>query len=72
MRPNLKMTLLLAAALAMVCGNSVLADAPLEGTKPAQWRLVWTTDPATSARLIWNPEHGDEEHAVRMLETIRK
>ena len=30
------------------------ADAAIEGTNPAQWRLVWTKDPATSATLCWS------------------
>ena len=25
--------------------------APLVGTQPAQWRVVWTSDPATAAHL---------------------
>ena len=28
------------------------ADATLEGTNPAQWRLVWKSDPATSANYV--------------------
>ena len=49
--------------LGVVCGT-VWADAPLEGTKPAQWRLVWTTDPDTTAKLIWNTAEPGKDHAV--------
>lgn len=64
MRPKLNVLYLFTVALAMICCDSLLADAPLKGTKPAQWRLVWTTDPATSAKLIWNTAESGKEHAV--------
>lgn len=30
------------------------ADAPLTGSQPAQWRVVWHADPATSATVLWS------------------
>ncbi len=42
----------------------VHADAVLEGVKPAQWRLVWNTDPATTATLCWNTAEAGTEHRV--------
>ena len=44
------------------------ADAVLEGTKPAQWRLVWHQDPATSATLCWNTARAGSQHLVRLRE----
>jgi len=41
------------------------ADAPLEGTKPAQWRLIWTSDPATSATLSWSTAKQGSKHSVK-------
>lgn len=43
----------------------VWADAPLEGTKPAQWRLVWTGDPATTATISWSTAQQGSVHALR-------
>ena len=42
------------------------ADAKLEGTNPAQWRLVWKSDPATAATLCWNTLEAGEKHRVRI------
>ncbi len=53
-----------AVAALSLCVQPTFADAPLEGTKPAQWRLVWTTDPATSAKLIWNTAKPGTSHTV--------
>ena len=44
--------------------HNASADAPLEGTKPAQWRLVWTTNPATTAKIIWNTAEEGKSHAL--------
>jgi len=35
-----------------------------EDTKPSQWRLVWNTDPATSATLCWNTKVAGQTHRV--------
>lgn len=40
------------------------ADAPLDGTNPAQWRLVWTTDPATTATISWSTSEPGKTHRV--------
>ena len=45
-----------------------LADAVLEGTNPAQWRLVWTTDPDTSVALCWSTAEVGHMHRVRLRE----
>lgn len=42
------------------------ADAKLEGTNPAQWRLIWTDNPATSATLSWNTAAAGEVHRVHL------
>lgn len=44
------------------------ADQPLEGTKPAQWRLVWTSDPSSTATLCWNTAEPGEQHRVLVRE----
>ena len=50
---------------ALVLGSpAAFADAPLEGTKPAQWRLVWTTEPATTAKALWNTAAPGKEHTL--------
>ena len=40
------------------------ADASLEGSHPAQWRLVWNSDPATSATLCWSTKVAGHAHRV--------
>ena len=40
-------------------------DAPLEGTKPAQWRVIWTSDPATSATISWSTAKPGSSHKLR-------
>lgn len=40
------------------------AEAVLEGTNPAQWRLVWTGDPATQATLCWSTAELGTRHRV--------
>jgi len=57
--------LLLALLLGCLAASSCLADAPLEGTKPAQWRLVWLDDPATTATLAWNTADQGSVHSAR-------
>jgi len=44
--------------------SQTFADAPLEGTKPAQWRLIWTSDPATSATISWSTAKSGSTHSV--------
>jgi hypothetical protein len=42
------------------------ADAKLEGTNPAQWRLIWHDDPTTSAILSWNTAAAGQVHRVHL------
>ncbi len=64
----LTLTLVLALAWGITSVSLSRADAPLEGTSPAQWRLVWTTDPATSATLCWSTASAGIEHRVLLQE----
>ncbi|EMI41313.1 purple acid phosphatase family protein [Rhodopirellula sp. SWK7] len=41
------------------------AAAPLKGTQPAQWRVVWTDDPATTATVSWSTAAAGKSHTVR-------
>ncbi len=41
------------------------ADARLEGTNPAQWRLVWSEHPATRAVLCWNTVEAGSKHELK-------
>lgn len=45
---------------------TVWADAELQGTNPAQWRLIWHDDPATSATLSWNTAEAGKVHRVHL------
>ncbi len=58
--------LLLAAAVLVPQDDSAFADrfTPLEGTRPAHWRVVWTDDPATRARIAWTTREPGEDHRV--------
>ena len=47
------------------------ADASLEGINPAQWRLVWTSDPSTSATLCWSTAEAGELHRVYLRQENR-
>jgi len=38
--------------------------APLEGARPAQWRVIWTDDPAHRATVSWNTAAPGKEHRV--------
>src|SRR6056297_623217 len=48
-----------------IASSKASADAPLEGTKPTQWRLIWTSDPATSATVSWSTAQRGSSHSVR-------
>lgn len=65
-------TVLLAAScclgVVLVCRNAPAREfARLEGTNPAQWRLVWASKPATQATLIWNTKRAGTRHSVRIV-----
>jgi hypothetical protein len=44
------------------------ADSPLEGTKPAQWRVIWTADPATAATVSWSTAQQARKYSIRYRE----
>ncbi|TWU57376.1 purple acid phosphatase family protein [Rubripirellula reticaptiva] len=49
----------------LAASGAANAAAPLSGTKPAQWRVVWTDDPATSATVSWSTEAAGKSHTLR-------
>ena len=66
--PRSWITLLYALAMCCTGASRTLADAALEGTNPAQWRLVWNADPDTTATLCWNTAEAGHMHRVRLRE----
>ena len=42
------------------------ATTPLKGTQPAQWRLLWKTDPATAATLSWSTDKKSDKNFVNL------
>ena len=60
----LNMRFLLSVAVTLITTSALFGDAPLEGTKPAQWRLIWTADPATSATISWSTAKLGSKHVV--------
>ena len=42
--------------------SNTSADAPLQGTRPAQWRVVWNADPSTSATIAWSTRERGKKH----------
>lgn len=59
-KPLLALPLLL-----WMTASTAMADAPLQGTQPAQWRLMWTDDPCTSATLSWSTAAKGRSHTAR-------
>ncbi len=45
-------------------GQIAQADTQVSDTKPKQWRLVWNSNPATTATLCWNTTNAGSEHRV--------
>ncbi|MDE0892954.1 MAG: fibronectin type III domain-containing protein, partial [Planctomycetota bacterium] len=43
----------------------------LEGTTPAQWRLVWTDRPSQELTISWSTFEAGEEHAV-LYDTVSR
>ena len=43
----------------------LLGDAPLQGTSPAHFRVVWTNNPSTSATTSWGTAKPGTTHSVR-------
>ncbi|TWU22253.1 Calcineurin-like phosphoesterase [Novipirellula galeiformis] len=56
---------LLGALFCFGVSSNVAADAPLEGTKPAHWRVTWNSDPATSATISWSTAESGSQHTLR-------
>lgn len=55
------------AALAAACtlvARTALADPEIPGNRPAQWRVVWTADPAHEATLCWTTGSAGKKHRV--------
>ena len=46
-------------------GEEKKAAPVLEGVKPAQWRLLWTADPATEVIASWSTKEKGTVHRVR-------
>ncbi|TWU07470.1 purple acid phosphatase family protein [Stieleria varia] len=44
------------------------ADARLDGTKPAQWRVTWTEEPSTKATVSWSTAAQGDSHTLRFRE----
>ena len=42
----------------------VASITPLEGLTPAQWRVIWTTGPATAATVSWSTAEPGKAHSV--------
>lgn len=57
-------TVLVVGIVLSSCSRQATADAQLEGTNPAQWRLIWTNEPATSATVAWNTAEAGTTHQV--------
>ena len=52
-------------SLLLIWSAAVDADAPLEGTQPAQWRLIWTDDPSTTATISWSTAAKGNSHTLQ-------
>ena len=63
---NLVLSLLTLTCCGASLSSTVWADAKLEGTNPAQWRLIWHDNPATSATLSWNTAEAGKVHRVHL------
>ncbi|SMP41472.1 Calcineurin-like phosphoesterase [Neorhodopirellula lusitana] len=49
----------------MLGSRTATAAAPLIGTQPAQWRVVWTDDPSTTATVSWSTAAAGKSHTLR-------
>ncbi|CAD77641.1 conserved hypothetical protein-putative phosphatase [Rhodopirellula baltica SH 1] len=59
-------SLILGILCCLMMGSATAqADAPLNGTQPAQWRVIWTADPATKATISWSTKEAGSSHSVR-------
>ncbi|MCA9161343.1 MAG: metallophosphoesterase family protein [Pirellulaceae bacterium] len=78
MRQMLQDTLLALACVFACFASNLSAQQPLDGAKPTQWRVIWTSDPATTATVSWstakpskkNVLHwGEKESGLRQTST---
>jgi len=65
-RCNRVLMIVLLAVAALVSWPIENRVSAAEGAQPAQWRLIWTTDPATSATLAWSTSLAGKEHRVHL------
>lgn len=61
---SLVLVLLAVASLFVLSAGNVAIAA--EGAQPAQWRLIWKTDPATAATLAWSTSIAGKQHRVHL------
>ncbi len=57
---------MIAAALLLLVTAQPAQDpwTTLEGTTPAQWRLVWTSQPSQELTISWTTLEPGKEHSV--------
>lgn len=58
----------LAVCIVLLLAKTVRADAPLEGTKPAHWRVIWTSDPSKNATISWSTAKPATKFVIRYRE----
>ena len=64
-RNRIVLAMFLSVAALLAGGHRpALADAALEGTNPAQWRLIWKADPAHQATVSWSTVEPGESHRL--------
>ncbi len=49
----------------LVLPRPILAGSPLEGSKPAHWRVTWTTDPSQTAVISWSTAKAAKKSSLR-------
>lgn len=54
----------LMAAATLFWASASEAQTRLKGTKPAQWRVIWTDSPRTSAVVAWSTRKSGSSHKV--------
>lgn len=62
---------LFAITIALVLASASLpskapAQTELSGTRPAHWRLIWTSDPSRQAVLSWDTRDVGDRHVVKL------
>lgn len=54
---------------AIFCLGCSCVSAEESATQPRHWRVVWSDDPSTSARVLWNTMTPGKQHLLRWRET---